>query len=77
MTTQDGTVLIDTAEASYDYVLSPDGQTVYFVTYSGTGAASPPNGVVAVDADTGEERWRLGQGGFVWPLANQLAVHLV
>ncbi|MGI9614522.1 MAG: hypothetical protein ACR2QO_16550 [Acidimicrobiales bacterium] len=77
LTTHEGTVVIDTTAIAYDYVLSVDAKTVYFVTYSGTGAASPPVGVVAVDVATGAERWRLGEGGSVWLHGDRLVIHVV
>ena len=77
LTTGTGLVLIDKDETAYDYVLSADTQTIYFTTYSGTGAASPPDGVVAVDVASGAVRWRLDVAGFVKVFGNRLVIEKI
>jgi len=77
LSTGAGTLLIDTDALAYDYVLAPDEATVYATTYSGTGAASPPDGVIAIDVETGAERWRRDVGGFPWILNDRLVIEEV
>lgn len=77
LSTGAGTLLIDTDALAYDYVLAPDEATIYATTYSGTGAASPPDGVIAIDVETGAERWRRDVGGYPWILNDRLVIEEV
>ncbi len=77
LTTGDGTTLLQTDALAYDYVLGPNERTVFATTYAGTGAASPPDGVMAIDVATGAERWRWPAGGFVSVLGDRLVIEEV
>ncbi len=75
--TDTGTVLIDGDDLAYDHVVSPDGETIYFTSYAGTGAALPPVAVTAVDSASGEVRWRLDEPGFAFVFGDRVVIQLI
>ena len=74
LTTGSGVVLLEADDLTFDFHLSSDEATLYATTYRGTAAAEPPNGIIAIDVATGEQRWRRDVGGFVWVLPQGLVI---
>ncbi len=72
-----GAELVGFDDLAFDHHLSPDAATLYFTSFSGTGAAEPPTAVAAVDTTTGAERWRIDEPGFVHVAGDRVIVEVV